>query len=57
MNNTEIAFRINLIAAKMQTTAPLIDGTDEGRKLAREAVLDAAKELAEIADNVAGVKE
>ena len=57
MHTTEIAYRINLIRARLETTAPLIDGTDEGRALAKKAVLDAAKELGEIAAIVGGLME
>lgn len=57
MNKVEIQFRLQMVSAKLQTSAPLIEGTDEGRALAKKAVIDASAELGEIASIIAGLME
>lgn len=47
-NNQTIAGRLRQLAEKLETAAPLIDGTAEGRALAQQAVAAAAAELKEI---------
>jgi hypothetical protein len=57
MNNTEIQFQLRMAVAKLQTAAPLIDGTAEGRELAKTAIIDTASELSELAAIVGGLME
>ena len=57
MNKTEIQFQLKLIVAKLQTAAPLIDGTADGRELAKRTIIATASELSELAAIVGGLME